>query len=46
MPGPLPGTRRWDLAAIDQAFDKLSGIVPASAVEPDPRIAERITDGL
>ena len=46
MPGPVPGTRRWDLAAIDQAFDKLSGMMPQSADEPDPRIAERIVNGL
>ena len=46
MPGPVPGTDRYDFVAIDQAWDKLSGIAPQSTEEPDPRIAERITDGL
>lgn len=26
VPGPLPGTRRWDRRALDLAIDKLSGI--------------------
>ena len=26
LPGPLPGTARWDLRAIDAALDSLSGI--------------------
>lgn len=36
LPGPLPGTRRWDRKAIDLALDKLSGIqstVPAAEEE-------------
>lgn len=28
IPGPLPGTRRWDRKAIDQALDYRSGIKP------------------
>ena len=35
MPKPLPGTRRWDRKALDQALDALSGIAPAAAAE-DP----------
>jgi hypothetical protein len=27
MPGPLPGTARWDLKAINVALDRLSDIV-------------------
>jgi hypothetical protein len=26
VPGPLPGTHRWDRKALDAALDKLSGI--------------------
>ncbi|QRM27903.1 hypothetical protein JO965_16775 [Microvirga sp. VF16] len=26
LPGPIPGTRRWDLKAIDLRLDELSGI--------------------
>ncbi len=32
VPKPLPGTRRWDRVALDQALDKLSGI--ASSIAP------------
>lgn len=32
LPGPLPGTRRWDRKAIDLALDKASGIVAPSVV--------------
>lgn len=31
IPGPLPGTRRWDRSAIDSALDKLSGLTTTSA---------------
>ncbi len=27
LPGPIPGTYRWDRLAIDRALDKLSGLV-------------------
>lgn len=30
VPGPLPGTRRWDRKALDLALDKASGIVASS----------------
>lgn len=26
VPGPIPGTQRWDLKAIDVALDRASGI--------------------
>ena len=26
VPGPMPGTKRWDIKAIDAALDKLSGL--------------------
>jgi hypothetical protein len=28
IPGPIPGTHRWDRKAIDLALDKASGIEP------------------
>jgi hypothetical protein len=32
MPSAIPGTRIWDRAAIERAFDKMSGFtVPAAA---------------
>ena len=36
VPGPLPGTRRWDRKAIDLALDKASGIVaPSGALDAE-----------
>ena len=32
MPGPIPGTHRWDKKAIDAALDRLSGLQPT--IEP------------
>jgi hypothetical protein len=26
MPGPIPGTKRWDRKAVDAALDRLSGL--------------------
>jgi len=26
LPGPIPGTHRWDRRAIDQAMDRASGL--------------------
>jgi len=34
VPGPIPGTHRWDRKAIDVALDKLSGLAPT--IEPSP----------
>ena len=34
IPGPIPGTNRWDIRAIDAAIDKLSRI------EQDSQISE------
>jgi hypothetical protein len=31
VPGPLPGTKRWDRKALDLALDRLSGILPEAA---------------
>lgn len=33
IPGPLPGTHRWDKVALDRDIDRLSGIVPKSEPE-------------
>jgi hypothetical protein len=32
LPGPIPGTRKWDKKAIDAALDRLSGL--QSTIEP------------
>jgi len=29
LPGPIPGTRRWDRRAIDRALDRLNGSTAA-----------------
>lgn len=34
MPGPIPGTHKWDRKAIDAALDRLSRLEPTIA--PDP----------
>lgn len=34
VPGPLPGTRRWDARALDQALDRLSGLDPERELTP------------
>lgn len=33
VPGPIPGTRRWDRKAIDLALDRASGLESASPFE-------------
>jgi hypothetical protein len=30
VPGPIPGTKRWDRKAIDTALDKASGLIVRS----------------
>jgi predicted DNA-binding transcriptional regulator AlpA len=35
LPGPLPGTSRWDLKAIDAALDAMSGL-SASTEQTSP----------
>ncbi len=34
LPGPIPGTRRWDKKAIDAALDKASGLSPTIPADP------------
>lgn len=34
MPGPIPGTHKWDRKAIDEALDRLSGLQPTIASSP------------
>jgi len=34
LPGPIPGTRRWDKKAIDAALDKLSSLSPTMTADP------------
>jgi hypothetical protein len=31
LPGPIPGTRRWDRVSLDKALDKASGLQSESA---------------
>jgi hypothetical protein len=52
IPGPIPGTHRWDRKAIDLALDKASGIGTkgSSALEAwrarrDARTAQRDSQG-
>jgi hypothetical protein len=34
LPGPIPGTHRWDRKAIDKALDKMSGLEPDAVETP------------
>ena len=34
LPGPIPGTHKWDKKAIDSTLDRLSGLEPT--IEPSP----------
>ncbi|MGY3535368.1 hypothetical protein ACVISU_008136 [Bradyrhizobium sp. USDA 4452] len=36
VPGPIPGTTRWDRKALDAALDRASGLVTTSAPELTP----------
>jgi hypothetical protein len=36
VPGPIPGTTKWDRKALDAALDRASGIVTESATELSP----------
>lgn len=36
VPGPIPGTKRWDRKALDAALDKASGLRHAEAEPDDP----------
>jgi predicted DNA-binding transcriptional regulator AlpA len=35
LPGPIPGTKRWDRRAIDNAMDRLSGLTSGPVDEDD-----------
>jgi hypothetical protein len=35
VPGPIPGTTRWDKKALDLALDRASGIASASPAKPE-----------
>lgn len=34
LPGPIPGTHKWDRKAIDAALDRLSGLEPTIPLDP------------
>ncbi|MHC2462082.1 hypothetical protein ACVIHD_001094 [Bradyrhizobium embrapense] len=36
VPGPIPGTTRWDRKALDAALDRASGLVTSSEAELSP----------
>lgn len=36
VPGPIPGTARWDRKALDASLDRASGLVSESAAELSP----------
>jgi hypothetical protein len=36
MPGPIPGTRKWDRRAIDAALDRLTGFQRRIEVQSSP----------
>ena len=36
VPGPIPGTKRWDRKALDAALDKASGLREAVTAPEDP----------
>lgn len=40
VPGPIPGTHRWDRRAIDRALDRRSGLVVETAPSIDEWLAE------
>ena len=47
IPGPLPGTARWDRADIDRHLDMASGINQQSETElARADILRRVTNGL
>ena len=47
IPGPMPGTFRWDRENIDRYLDTASGIVRQSETEIDhENIVREISDGL
>lgn len=38
VPGPIPGTTRWDRKAIDAALDRASGLIaPSEQISPYKR---------
>lgn len=39
VPGPLPGTLRWDRVAVERALDRASGLADAASSEEEALIA-------
>jgi hypothetical protein len=37
VPGPIPGTKRWDRKAIDAALDKVSELIPICGTPQSPQ---------
>ena len=42
LPGPIPGTRRWDHAAIQRALDRASGLAFAGQEYRDDTPHDRV----
>lgn len=40
VPGPIPGTQRWDRRAIDRALDRRSGLINDTTPSIDEWLAE------
>lgn len=40
VPGPIPGTHRWDRKAIDRALDRRSGLLEAADISLQQWLAE------
>lgn len=45
LPGPVPGTHRWDRRAIDAALDRLSGLADAKPLDDYERWKQEYAGG-
>ncbi len=44
LPGPIPGTRRWDRRALDAALDKVSGLSDPAGTSPEVELERWLKD--
>lgn len=45
LPGPIPGTHRWDRKAIDAALDRLSGLADDKPLDDYERWKQEYAGG-
>lgn len=45
LPGPIPGTHRWDRKAIDASLDRLSGFTDAKSLDDYDRWKQEYANG-